>query len=128
MSLDRSLGFIYFFYFLFYYFGQKSRSSCDIHHYIDHDAPRLSKLLHKHFSSNLLGITVIPRKIGDNGYAKCWGKTCQVHYGPWDWKTRAAVRSGLLTVVKTGTTIFSYFGNVTASLFALTIVRKFTPR
>ena len=42
--------------------------------------------------------------------------------------TMAAVTSGLLTIVKTGITIVSYFGNVTASLFALTIVRKFTPR
>ena len=40
----------------------------------------------------------------------------------------AAVTSGLLTIVKTGITIVSYFANVTASLFALTIVRKFTPR
>ena len=40
----------------------------------------------------------------------------------------AAVTSGLLIIVKTGITIVSYFGNVTASLFALTIVRKFTPR
>ena len=40
----------------------------------------------------------------------------------------AAVTSGLLTIVKTGRTIVSYFGNVTASLLALTIVRKFTPR
>ena len=40
----------------------------------------------------------------------------------------AAVTSGLLTIVKTGITIVSYFGNVTASLFALTIVRKFMPR
>ena len=30
--------------------------------------------------------------------------------------------------IKTGTTVVSYFGSVTASLFALTIVRKFTPR
>ena len=36
----------------------------------------------------------------------------------------AAVISGLLTIVKTGITIVSYFGNVTASLFALTIVRN----
>ena len=40
----------------------------------------------------------------------------------------AAVTSGLLTIVQTGITIVSYFGNVTATLFALTIVRKFTPR
>ena len=32
------------------------------------------------------------------------------------------------TIVKTRVTIVSYFGNVTASPFALTIVRKFTPR
>ena len=43
-------------------------------------------------------------------------------------KTRAAVTSGLLTIVKMGITIVSYFGNVTASLIALTIVRKCTPR
>ena len=40
----------------------------------------------------------------------------------------AAAISGLLTTVKTGITIVRYFGNVTASLFAVTIVRKFTPR
>ena len=32
----------------------------------------------------------------------------------------AAVTSGLLIIVKTGITIASYFGNVTASMFALT--------
>ena len=37
------------------------------------------------------------------------------------------VTPGLLTIVETGITIVSYFGNVTASLFTLTIVRKFTP-
>ena len=40
----------------------------------------------------------------------------------------AAVTSGLLTIVKTGITIVSYYGEVTASLFALTVVKKFTPR
>ena len=40
----------------------------------------------------------------------------------------AAVISGILTVVKTGIAIVSYLGNVTASLFALTIDGKFTPR
>ena len=50
-------------------------------------------------------------------------------YGrPRDHEIVAVVTSGLLTIVKTGITIVSYFGNVTASLFALTIVRKFTPR
>ena len=43
-------------------------------------------------------------------------------------KIVAAVTSGLLTMVKTGITIVRYFGNVTAFLFALTIVRKFTPQ
>ena len=42
--------------------------------------------------------------------------------------TMAAAISGRLTIVKTGITIVRYFGNVTASLFAVTIVRKFTPR
>jgi len=45
-----------------------------------------------------------------------------------DCVTMAAVTSGLLTIVKTGITTVSYFGNVTASLFALAIVRKFTPQ
>lgn len=39
----------------------------------------------------------------------------------------AVVTSGLQTIVKTGITVVSYFSNVTASLFALTIVRKFMP-
>ena len=39
----------------------------------------------------------------------------------------AAVTSGLLTIVKTGITIVRCFGNVTTSLFALTIGRNFTP-
>ena len=43
-------------------------------------------------------------------------------------KTMAAVTSGLLAIVKMGITIVGYFGNETASLFALTIIRKFTPR
>ena len=47
---------------------------------------------------------------------------------PRDHEIVAAVTSGLLTIVKTGITIVSFFGNVTASLFALAIVRKFTPR
>ena len=42
--------------------------------------------------------------------------------------TLAAVTSGLLTIVKTGITMVSYFGDVTASLFAITMLRNFTPR
>ena len=38
-----------------------------------------------------------------------------------------ATTSGLLTIVKAGITIVSYSGNVTASVFALTVVRKLTP-
>ena len=72
MSLDRSLGFI------FHKFGQKSRSSCDIHHYIDHDAPRLSKLLHKHFlpiswvlqSSQEKSETMVMQNVGGK-HARC---------------------------------------------------------
>ena len=37
----------------------------------------------------------------------------------------AAVTSGLLTIVKKGITLVSYFSNVIASLLALIIVRKF---
>ncbi len=40
----------------------------------------------------------------------------------------AAVTSRLITIVKTALPKVSYFGNVTASLFTLAIVRKFTPR
>ena len=42
----------------------------------------------------------------------------------------ALVKSDVLTLVKTGITftVVSYFGDVTASLFALTLVWKFTPR
>ena len=40
----------------------------------------------------------------------------------------AAVTSGLLTIVKMAITAVNYFSNVTASLFALTIVGKLPPR
>ena len=40
--------------------------------------------------------------------------------------TMALVTPGLLTIVQTGITIVSYFSNVTAFLFALTTVIKFT--
>ena len=41
-----------------------------IHHFhIDHNAPSIShKSLHDHCSQFLLGITVVPREIQDNGY------------------------------------------------------------
>ena len=46
-----------------------------IHHFnIDHNAPCLPlKILHNHCFQFLLGFTVIPREIEDNGYAKLWG-------------------------------------------------------
>ena len=40
----------------------------------------------------------------------------------------AAVIPRLLTIVKMGITIVSYFGNVTASLFVLTIVQNLHQR
>ena len=58
----------------------------------------------------------------------CQFKVVQRTDLPLHTQRKAAVTSGLLTIVKTGITIVIYFGNVTASLFALTIVRKFTPR
>ena len=36
--------------------------------------------LHNDSLQFLLGITVVPREIEDNGYAKLWGKN-KVHYG-----------------------------------------------
>ena len=43
-------------------------------------------------------------------------------------KKMAEVTSRLFTIVKTGMTIVSYFGNVTACLFAQTLVGKFIPQ
>ena len=53
-----------------------------IHHFhIDHNAPCLpSKILHNYCFQYLLGITVVPRKIKDSGYAKFWGVN-KVHFG-----------------------------------------------
>lgn len=36
-----------------------------------------------HYFTFLLGITVIPRSIKDNGYAKFWAVN-KVHYGLWE--------------------------------------------
>ena len=54
-----------------------------IHHFhIDHNAPCLSpKILHNHCSQFLLGITVVPREIQDNGYEK-FGGVNRVRDGP----------------------------------------------
>ena len=38
------------------------------------------KILYNHCYQFLLGITVVPREIEDNGYANFWG-TNKVHYG-----------------------------------------------
>ena len=51
------------------------------HFHIDHNALCLPpKILHKHCFQFLLGITVVPREIEDNGYAKFW-EVNKVHYG-----------------------------------------------
>ena len=39
------------------------------------------KILHNHCFQFLLGITVVPREIQNNGYAKLWGVKKLVHYG-----------------------------------------------
>ena len=42
--------------------------------HIDHNTPRLPpKILHNHCSQFLLGITVVPREIEDDGYVKSLG-------------------------------------------------------
>ena len=44
--------------------------------HIDHNAPCLHpQILHNHCFQFLLGITVVPREIQDNGYAKFGGLT-----------------------------------------------------
>ena len=52
--------------------------------HIEHNAPcpppPPAKRLHNHCFQFLLGITVAPRAIKDNGYAKSWGVN-KVHYG-----------------------------------------------
>ena len=51
------------------------------HFHIDHNALCLPpKILHNHCCQFLLGITVVPREIEDNGYAKFW-EVNKVHYG-----------------------------------------------
>ena len=51
------------------------------HFHIDHNAHCLPpKILHNHCFQFLLGITVVPREIEDNGYAKFW-EVNKVHYG-----------------------------------------------
>ena len=53
-----------------------------IHYFlIDHNAPCLpTKILHNYCFQFLLGITVVPREIQDNGYVKFWGVNT-VRYG-----------------------------------------------
>ena len=53
-----------------------------IHHFhIDQNAPcLLPKILHIRCFQFLLGITVVPREIDDNSYAKFWGVN-KMHYG-----------------------------------------------
>ena len=55
--------------------------SCNNYFHIDHNAPCLPpKILHNHCFQILQGITVVPREIVNNGYAKFWGVN-KVHYG-----------------------------------------------
>ena len=61
---------------------------CSIHHFhIDHNAPcLLPRLLHNHCFQFLLGITVVPREIEDNGYAKfCLGSKQGALWSIWNW-------------------------------------------
>ena len=52
----------------------QTEHSLAIHHFhIDHNASCLPpKILHNHCFQFLQGITLIPREIKDNGYAKFW--------------------------------------------------------
>ena len=55
--------------------------SCDHYFHIDHNAPRFRlRILLNHCFQIILGITVVPREIEHNGYAKFWG-VYKVHYG-----------------------------------------------
>ena len=55
---------------------------CNIHHFhISHNAPYFPpKILHNLCFSFLLGITAVPREIGNSAYAKFWGAK-KVHCG-----------------------------------------------
>ena len=59
-----------------------SQNSCIHHFHIDHNAPCLPpKILHNNCFQSLLGITVVPGEIQDNGYANFGGQTsCIVVY------------------------------------------------
>ena len=77
------------------------RGDFHIHHFhIDYNAPCLPpKILRNHCFQFLLGITVIPREIEDNGYTKFWGVN-EVPYGLCEngelkWQGRSS--SGLTT-------------------------------
>ena len=55
--------------------------SCTHYFHIDHNAPCFPlRILHNHCFQILQGITVVPREIENNGYAKFWGVN-KVHYG-----------------------------------------------
>ena len=64
------------------FFRPDSNISLHIHHfYMDHNNPfSRPKILHDHCFQFLLGITVAPKEIEDNGYAK-FGGLRKVHYG-----------------------------------------------
>ena len=56
----------------------------------DHNAPCIPlTILHNHCFQFLLGITVVPRQIQGNDYAKFWGSTRWImECSPFVWKTR----------------------------------------
>ena len=58
-----------------------------IHHFhLDHNAPHLLlNILHSHCFQFFLGITVVPREIEDNGYAKFWGGKQGSLWSMWEW-------------------------------------------
>ena len=63
--------------------GLRIVKNARIHYFhIDYNAPCLPppKILHNRYFEFLLGITVVPREIQDNGYAK-FRRANKVHYG-----------------------------------------------
>jgi len=61
---------------VFHPLTRESEDNVNAIHYflIDHNEPCLTlRILHNYCFQFLQGITVVPREIENNGYAKCWG-------------------------------------------------------
>ena len=61
---------------VFHPLTRESEDNVNAIHYfhIDHNEPCLPlRILHNYCFQFLQGITVVPREIENNGYAKCWG-------------------------------------------------------